>query len=59
MVIDLKIAQKIIRVIAVYLPQMNYDLNDFMDIFTDITVKISDLGLARDIYTSDIYEIKG
>jgi serine/threonine protein kinase len=33
---------------------LNKDSNE-----SDITVKISDLGLARDIYTSDIYEIKG
>ena len=36
MAIDLKIAQKIIRVIDVYLPHMDYDWNYFMDIFTDI-----------------------
>ena len=34
--IDLKIAQKIIRVIAVYLPHMGYDWNYFINIFTDI-----------------------
>ena len=36
MAIDLKIAQKIIRVIAVYLPHMDYDWNYFIDTFTDI-----------------------
>ena len=36
MAIDLKIAQKIIRVIAVYLPHMGYDWNYFINIFTDI-----------------------
>ena len=36
MAIDLKIAQKIIRVIAVLLSHMRYDWNYFMDIFTDI-----------------------
>ena len=42
MAVDLKISQKTIRLIAVYLPHSGYDRKYFQDTFTDIEVLAND-----------------